>query len=111
MSLLVHRHPERTAAPAAPAGAAGAVSDEPVLRLRGLAKRFGELRVLRGVDFDVRRGELLALIGENGSGKSTIVKCIAGTLTPEGGTILLDGHPVGAGLTSPQFGQVAVVWQ
>jgi signal transduction histidine kinase/ABC-type multidrug transport system ATPase subunit len=65
----------------------------------GLTKRYGQVPVLGGVDLDVQKGELLALVGENGVGKSTIVKCIAGVVTPDSGR-----------LTRPA-GRIAVVWQ
>jgi polar amino acid transport system ATP-binding protein len=49
---------------------------EPLLRIRGLGKSFGAHRVLDGVDLDIARGELVALLGPSGSGKSTLLRCI-----------------------------------
>jgi ribose transport system ATP-binding protein len=69
--------------------AAGAVA----LRVRGITKRYGAITVLTGVDFDVRQGELLALLGENGAGKSTISGIIAGPVAPSGGTMEWQGQP------------------
>ena len=84
----------------------------PVLRVDDLHKAFGGRPVLRGVDFELRRGEVLALVGENGAGKSTIVQCVAGTLPRDRGTIEVRGRPV----TSPApvaggHGDIEVVWQ
>ncbi|MGI8677323.1 MAG: ATP-binding cassette domain-containing protein [Jatrophihabitans sp.] len=70
------------------------MSSEPLLRLRGVDKRFGPVEVLRGVDFDARPGEVIALVGDNGAGKSTLVKCIGGTYTFDAGEYLFENHPV-----------------
>ncbi len=61
---------------------------EPVLRLRGLTKRFGGTAALSDVTFDLHKGEILALLGENGAGKSTLIKCLAGIHVPDAGEIL-----------------------
>jgi len=71
--------------------AAGEGGDEPILRLRGIGKEFFGNSVLRGIDLDVRPGEVHALVGENGAGKSTLMKIIAGVHRPDAGTIELDG--------------------
>ncbi|WP_177174593.1 sugar ABC transporter ATP-binding protein [Loktanella fryxellensis] len=65
----------------------------PVLSLRGVSKSFGPVQVLHGIDIDLHAGQVLALIGENGAGKSTTMKILAGYQPPTGGTILLDGQP------------------
>jgi ABC-type sugar transport system ATPase subunit len=70
-----------------------------VLEARGIVKDFSGQRALDGVDFDVRAGEVHALIGENGAGKSTLIKIIAGLFRADGGEILLDGKRVN--ITSP----------
>ena len=57
-----------------------------VLQVRHLHKRFGRLQVLRDVGFDLDEGEILALVGENGAGKSTVVRCIARTYPADDGT-------------------------
>jgi ribose transport system ATP-binding protein len=62
-----------------------------LLRLRGITKRFGGVLALNDVDFDLRRGEIHALLGENGAGKSTLIKVLGGIHKPESGTILIDG--------------------
>ena len=67
---------------------------EPLLRLRGVSKNFGPVQALNDVNLDIRAGEVTALIGDNGAGKSVMIKCIAGIHAPEGGEILWDGRPV-----------------
>jgi len=67
---------------------------EPLLRLRGVSKNFGPVQALTDVDLDIRSGEVTALIGDNGAGKSVMIKCIAGIHAPESGEILWDGSPV-----------------
>jgi ABC-type sugar transport system ATPase subunit len=67
---------------------------EPLLSLRGVSKNFGPVQALIDVDLDIRAGEVTALIGDNGAGKSVMIKCIAGIHAPEGGEILWDGKPV-----------------
>ncbi len=74
------------------------MSPVPVLRLRGVSKTFGGVHALRGVDFDLRAGEIHALLGENGAGKSTLINVVAGAHAADAGTVELDGRPV-AGLT------------
>jgi D-xylose transport system ATP-binding protein len=70
------------------------VSDTPLLELRGISKSFGSVQALTDVDFEVRDGEVMALVGDNGAGKSTLVKCVAGIHSPDSGEILFDGKPV-----------------
>jgi D-xylose transport system ATP-binding protein len=64
------------------------------LELREVYKSFGSVQALRGVDFEVRNGEVMALVGDNGAGKSTLIKCIAGIYSIDGGEVLFDGKPV-----------------
>lgn len=66
----------------------------PLLTLTGVTKRFGGVTALDRVDFDLRPGEIHALLGENGAGKSTLIKILAGVHIPEAGTIHIDGQPV-----------------
>ena len=63
----------------------GAASSEPVIRVRGLIKRYGDVRAVDGIDFDVARGEVFGLLGPNGAGKTTTVEILEGLRTPDGG--------------------------
>ena len=71
-----------------------APSATPRLTVRGLSKRYGSVQALDRVDFELRSGEIMALLGENGAGKSTLVKVLAGLVNPDEGTIEIDGAPV-----------------
>lgn len=64
-----------------------------VLELKGIAKHFGAIEALRGVDLSLEPGEVLGLMGDNGAGKSTMVKIIAGNFPPSEGEIRVDGRP------------------
>jgi len=64
---------------------------EAVLTVRGFGKSYGAVRALEDVSLEVRRGEVLGLVGDNGAGKTTLVKCIAGVLEPDTGEIAVDG--------------------
>jgi D-xylose transport system ATP-binding protein len=70
------------------------VTDTPTLQLRGITKSFGSVQALADVDFEVRTGEVMALVGDNGAGKSTLVKTVAGIHQPDSGEILFEGKPV-----------------
>jgi D-xylose transport system ATP-binding protein len=64
------------------------------LELRGVSKHFGSVQALREVDFEVRDGEVMALVGDNGAGKSTLIKCVAGIYSIDDGEIFFDGGSV-----------------
>jgi simple sugar transport system ATP-binding protein len=64
------------------------------LEARDITKVYGHVHALEGADFDVKAGEVTALIGDNGAGKSTLIKILSGTETPTSGEILIDGKPV-----------------
>ncbi|NGO64719.1 sugar ABC transporter ATP-binding protein [Rhizobium daejeonense] len=66
----------------------------PILTTRGLVKRYGRVTALDNADFDLYPGEILAVIGDNGAGKSSLIKAISGAITPDEGEIRLDGTPV-----------------
>ena len=66
----------------------------PTLELRDLSKAFGSVQALSDVDFEVRDGEVMALVGDNGAGKSTLIKCVAGIYPIDSGEVLFDGEPV-----------------
>jgi D-xylose transport system ATP-binding protein len=67
---------------------------EPLLECRGVSKSFGAVRALYRVDFEVRRGQVMALVGDNGAGKSTLVKCVAGIHPFDEGEVRFEGNPV-----------------
>ncbi len=66
----------------------------PILRARGLMKRYGTVVAMNGADFDLNAGEIVAVIGDNGAGKSTLIKALSGAVIPDHGTIELDGAVV-----------------
>ncbi|MET7337560.1 ATP-binding cassette domain-containing protein [Nonomuraea sp. NPDC005650] len=70
------------------------VLQTPVLQARGLVKRYGHVTALDGADFELLPGEVLAVIGDNGAGKTSLIKALTGALQPDTGEILLDGEPV-----------------
>jgi simple sugar transport system ATP-binding protein len=70
---------------------------EPLLEARDIVKSFGRVQALRGASFTVHSGEVVALIGDNGAGKSTMVKTLSGVLTPDDGEIRFEGRPVTIG--------------
>lgn len=70
-----------------------------MLEMRGISKSYGGVAALRGVDFAAAGGEVVALVGQNGAGKSTLIKVLSGAITPDAGTIALDGSAVA--FTSP----------
>src|SRR5207247_10407712 len=78
--------------PAQPAGSA-----EPLLRLRGINKNFGPVQALVGVDLDVPSGQVTALAGDNGAGKSVLIKCIAGIHAPRAARSRGRGSPSTSG--------------
>ena len=70
--------------------------DQPIVRIADVHKSFGTFEVLKGISFDVRKGEVVCIIGPSGSGKSTLIRCINRLETIESGTITLDGQPLPA---------------
>ncbi|MER7680392.1 ATP-binding cassette domain-containing protein [Streptomyces sp. NPDC096934] len=82
-----------------PHGRAGAGSPPeaaplPVLSARGLVKRYGHVTAIDGADFDLMPGEVLAVIGDNGAGKTSLIKALTGALVPDAGEIRLGGEPI-----------------
>jgi fructose transport system ATP-binding protein len=67
---------------------------EPILSASGLVKRFGRVTALTGADLELYPGEVLAVIGDNGAGKSSLIKCLSGAMVPDEGEMRLDGEPV-----------------
>jgi fructose transport system ATP-binding protein len=70
------------------------MTQEPILTARGLVKRYGRVTALDNADFDLYPGEILAVIGDNGAGKSSLIKAISGAVTPDEGEIKLEGRTI-----------------
>lgn len=70
------------------------MSREPILTARGLVKRYGRVTALDHADFDLYPGEVLAVIGDNGAGKSSLIKAISGAIHPDEGEMTLEGKPM-----------------
>jgi putative spermidine/putrescine transport system ATP-binding protein len=107
----VTTEPRADAGTGAPAGRLpdGDASDRPALAIRGLAKRFGDVPAVDGVDLTVRSGEFLTLLGPSGSGKTTTLRMIAGFTQQTTGTIEIDGTDVSG--TPPYKRDVGMVFQ
>ena len=87
-------------------------TDNIKLVVAGLSKHYRNVRALDGVDFEIRRGEVMGLVGENGAGKSTLIKLISGLITPDAGRIELDGRAVTfASRAAAEAERIAVVEQ
>lgn len=67
-----------------------------LLEINNLTKKYGKFVALDGVNLSLGEGKIVGLLGPNGSGKTTLMKCVAGLLTPDGGSITVDGRPIGA---------------
>jgi phospholipid/cholesterol/gamma-HCH transport system ATP-binding protein len=82
-----------------------------MIEIRGLEKSFGGKPVLRGVDLDVARGQSLVVIGGSGTGKSVLLKCILGLVTPDAGRIRIDGHPADEGTRDAFLARFGMLFQ
>ena len=67
---------------------------QPIIKARGLMKRYGTVVAMNGADFDLYPGEILGVIGDNGAGKSTMIKALSGAVTPDHGSMELEGKPI-----------------
>ena len=93
-----------TTAPASAKGEyASATSGDVLVKVQGLHKYFGKLHVLKGVDFEVRRGEVVVLIGPSGSGKSTLLRCLNFLEEPQKGTLRIDDVTVKCGSHGKEY--------
>ena len=72
------------------------MDETPLLQLRSITKSFGSVQALSDVDFEVRLGEVMALVGDNGAGKSTLVKILSGVYAPSAGSMRLAGREFNA---------------
>ncbi|MGC9220598.1 MAG: ATP-binding cassette domain-containing protein [Solirubrobacteraceae bacterium] len=82
-----------------------------MLKVTNLTVQFGSVTALAGVSLAVQAGELLAVCGEPGAGKTALVRCVSGDLTPSAGTITIGGAPLGASLRATERQGISVVWQ
>lgn len=90
----------------------GTHRESPLLAMRDITKEYRGVAALRNVDFDLRRGEVHAILGENGAGKSTLVKILSGVVAPSRGEITLDGQRIHiAGPASARQHGIAMVYQ
>ena len=78
---------------------------EPLLKARGVVKRYGHVTAIDHADFDLMPGEILAVIGDNGAGKSSLIKVLSGAVQPDGGQVMLEGETVQ--FTSPNDARAA----
>ena len=78
----------------APPADTGGPEVQAILRAQGIAKAYGHVQALQGVDLDLRPGEVLGLVGDNGAGKSTLIKILSGAIQPDAGQIMVDGRAV-----------------
>ncbi|MGI3899617.1 MAG: sugar ABC transporter ATP-binding protein [Janthinobacterium lividum] len=91
---------------------APSTSHSPLVIMRGITKSFGPFQVLRGIDFDVRPGEVHALLGENGAGKSTLMKVLMGVHRPDAGTVTLAGQDLTNASVEDRMGHgIAMIFQ
>jgi len=84
----------------------------PLLEVRGITKQYPGVQALKGVDFDVRAGEVHCLLGPNGAGKSTLIKCVSGVVAPTSGEIRVDGEMLRVGEPSESMARgVGTIYQ
>jgi fructose transport system ATP-binding protein len=85
---------QASGAGAAGTEAAGTEEQRVVMRAEGLVKRYGNVVAIRDSDFEIRAGEVLAVVGDNGAGKSSLIKALCGALVPDAGKVTLEGQQV-----------------
>src|SRR5215467_5986583 len=98
MGKMTDEHPNseavQPAKPESPASEPQAAAEAPLLRIEGVAKKFGNFRAVDHVTLDIRAGEFFALLGPSGCGKTTLLRMLAGFETPDEGRILLGGRDI-----------------
>ncbi|MFB7463590.1 sugar ABC transporter ATP-binding protein [Streptomyces sp. NPDC056224] len=92
----MHDAPDTSTGSASPSPSSPRSGGDPLVRVRGLGKRFGGTLALASVDLDIHRGSVLALLGPNGAGKSTLIKVLAGVHHADQGEVTVAGHPLGS---------------
>jgi simple sugar transport system ATP-binding protein len=93
-------------------GAGGSPGSQYRVEMKGIHKRFGAVSVLKGVDLSIAPGEVVGLVGDNGAGKSTLMKMLAGAVTPDSGSILIDGEEMsGSGPRAARAHGIEMVYQ
>ncbi|MDR5781904.1 sugar ABC transporter ATP-binding protein [Caballeronia sp. LZ065] len=90
---------------------APATSAKPLLRMQGIVKSFPGVKALRGVSLELHAGHVMAIVGENGAGKSSLVKTLSGAYEPDEGAIEIDGMPLARGTNAAIEAGVAVIYQ
>jgi ABC-type sugar transport system ATPase subunit len=93
MTTGVESGPTKSQSQKQPAERPAAKAGAPLLELRGINKSFGAVQALSNINLEIPAGQVSALVGDNGAGKSVLIKCIAGIHHPDGGQILWEGHP------------------
>lgn len=83
----------------------------PLLRMQGIVKSFPGVKALRGVSLELQAGHVMAIVGENGAGKSSLVKTLSGAYEPDEGDIEIDGKPLARGTNAAIDAGVAVIYQ
>ena len=86
-------------------------TEAPLLRMQGIVKSFPGVKALRGVSLDLHAGHVVAIVGENGAGKSSLVKVLSGAYEPDEGTIDIGGMPLARGTHAAIDAGVAVIYQ
>ena len=81
-------------------------SDQPIVSIKDVHKSFGDLEVLKGVSLDVRKGEVICIIGPSGSGKSTLIRCVNALNTINSGSIKVEGQEVHDAQSLPALWQL-----
>src|SRR5215813_11386084 len=103
---MARREPSASVATSMGGGAPGEAASALMIDVRGLNKYFGDRHVLVDIDFPVRRGECVAIIGPSGSGKSTLIRCINYLETPTSGAIHIDGQEISVALSARKLSEV-----